>query len=86
MKTAKKIIHHATYDVGDEFFIDITENNGPDKTYEAWMWNEQYGVKSLMFGIRKSDYSLDEFTEIVEKNVRQHKRIYRNLYMDEELT
>ena len=85
MKKFGKIINHGTYDVGGGYFIDIVENNGPDETYEAWMYNEQYGVKSLMFGLHKSDVTMDEFIEIVEKNIRQHKRIYANLYMDEML-
>ena len=85
MKKALGIINHGTYEIGDGFFIDIVENNGPNESYEAWMYHEQYSVKSLMFELMKSGVTIDEFIETVKKNIRQHKRIYITEYMDEKI-
>ena len=44
------------------FIVDIVSK--PDM-YEAWLYHEKYGVKSMMFGMDKENISHDPFLEIV---------------------
>lgn len=55
-----------TYRVNEEFCVDIVET---DTMYESWLYSSLYGIKSLMFGTDKSDYTKQEFVEMVEKAV-----------------
>lgn len=56
---------------GRAFRIDVTQ----EKSYrEAWIYAEDMGIKSLMFG--NAYMSESEFLEVVEKNVAQYAEQY----------
>ena len=61
------------------FLVDIVTTG---ETYEAWLSREEYGVKSLMFGVPKEQQSLDEFLEIVEANLYEYEEGYDREYAD----
>ena len=61
-----------TYEDGD-FLIDIVETAD---VYEAWLYRKDYGVKDLMFGMLKKDYSEDRFLNFVIVNLEWHEEFY----------
>lgn len=66
-----------TFDVGNEFFIDIeTEGN----EHRAWIYHKGYGVKQLMFGV--ADQDMDDFMVAVKCDIASSKKIYREDIMD----
>lgn len=65
-------IRTTTYEDGD-FLIDIVET---DKAWEAWLYRKDYGVKDLMFGMLKKDYSEDRFLNFVIVNLEWHEEFY----------
>ena len=50
--------------------------------YEAWLSHEDYGVKSLMFGLLKKDVSFEKMIEITEGNLGLHIELYNDDYVD----
>lgn len=62
----KNIILNLEYD--DEYLIDIVIL--PDGGYEAWLYERDGGVKTLMFG--GNEGTVTDFIEIVEANVEEH--------------
>ena len=71
MRKAKDITI-TTFCDGD-FLIDIVET---DKAWEAWLYRKDYGVKDLMFGMSKKDYSEDRFLDFVMVNLEWHEEFY----------
>lgn len=81
-----------TYTIGgcDGFMIDIVDHGGE---YEAFIYHEDYGIKSLMFGCSKTqkygdvymNMSLDEFKDLVISNLETENYIqfYINDYMED---
>ena len=64
-----------TYAVGDGFFVDIIVD-AIHEVYEAWLYNEAYGVKELMFGSDFEQETYKEFLDSVEANVDDYKETY----------
>lgn len=58
--------------------IDTTEN---DK-FEFWIFNKNYGIKMLMFGINIYENHINEIIEILERNINNYVNIYKEKYMD----
>lgn len=71
-----------TYDVGAGYFVEIVIT--PDKVFEAWMFHERYGVKSLMFGAESDKFDIGEFLEIVEANIEDDRQYYYEEYIKED--
>lgn len=69
-----------TYTYTDNFKVDILEN---DTKYEAWIYHEKYGIKSLMFGMPKEQQPLSDFLEIVDGSMEEYIDEYTNDYMQE---
>ena len=76
MKKSENIKSIDVYDYDDEYCIDIITTND---TYEAWLYKNNYGMKSLMFGSPIQQQSKEEFLKIVAINVDD----YIPLYCDE---
>ena len=76
MKKSEHIKSIEVYDYDDEYCIDIITTND---TYEAWLYKNDYGIKTLMFGGLIEQQSKDEFLKIVDANVED----YIPLYCDE---
>ena len=72
--------HYATLECGNGLYVDIITVD--HNTKEAYLFNEQYGVKSLMFGIADGTYG--DFIEMIASNVDEYIDDYRQEYMDEE--
>jgi len=68
-----------TYGYEDHYMIDIFKVDG---TYEAWLYNSEYGIKDFMFGMPVEQQSLDEFLEIVKANVPEYIDLYKDQHED----
>lgn len=71
------------YEYDDDFRVEVVTG---DENYEAWLWHKDYGIKSLMFGMPKSQQSYEEFLDTVEATIVMDITQYANEYMDEEDT
>ena len=79
--TNRKTTTYASKEEG--FYIDITEGK---ECIEAWIYNENYGIKKLMFGIPgriEDDKRMLEMIIIVSGNEKEYTRIYKEEYMNE---
>lgn len=63
-----------TFAVDDSYRIDIV-NNG--ETYEAWIYNKRYGVKTLMFGLLIDDITHEMFIKVVKANTKIYIKDYQ---------
>lgn len=64
------------------FLVDIVSSG---KLYEGWLYHEEYGVKSHMFGCFKKDCTKQDFIEMIEDaldNQPIYIDTYRNVHMD----
>ena len=73
-----------TFDVGGGFRVDVQQDNN---NFEAWLWEQNYGVKTQMFGMHTDDVSFKEFVELVEAALDNEPYIqdYIDEYMAEDL-
>lgn len=67
-----------TYEHG-EFLVDIVTTSD---SYEAWLYQKNYGVKFLMFGAYISLNTLEEFLETVEANLDEYEKNYDAEYAE----
>ena len=74
----KSTIKTVTYEMPDDFMLDIVTN---DECYEVWIYNKEYCIKSMAFGMKKSDVTMEEFIEIVMANYQEDKEFYEDEYM-----
>lgn len=72
-RTMKKTETKITRYEAKGYYIDIIEN---DKMYEAMLTRKGYGVSMYMFGVLKDETSIDEFIEVIEKNLDDDIAIY----------
>ena len=68
-----------TYSYDDQYSIDITFDG---ETYEAWLYNNAYGVKDLMFGCPVEQQSFDYFLDMVENSAPEYIETYKDQYED----
>ena len=61
------------------YIVEIIE---VDDVYEAWISHEDYGAKSLMFGLLKKDVSYENALVIVEGNLKTYIDIYKDEFED----
>lgn len=61
-----------TYKHG-EFRVDIVDNG---TEYEAWIYKNNYGIKSLMFGAPCNQQTMEEFINIVKANLETYEKEY----------
>ena len=77
-------IKTTTYDAGDGWRVDIIEMPGE---YDAFLYKENYGVKSLMFGCpitqNGEHWTVKRFIDLVEGNLPEYMATYKEEYMDE---
>ena len=80
LKEVKRSIKTYTFRAfGESFKVDIETTR---KEYSAWLYSDQYGVKSLMFGfLKKQPHSGEktsyyDFLEMVENNLLEYCIIY----------
>ena len=73
-----------TYECGGGFFVDIVENTR-EKVHRAYIYHENYGIKSLMFGCPASTTKHHDFFEMVVAGIEEYKEDYINEYMDDYL-
>lgn len=74
-----KEIKTTTYQVYDDFYVDIVTGVEPDVT-DCWLYNKHYGVKTYMFGLYKEN--LEKVKEIVVNNVDEYITDYESENMD----
>lgn len=64
-----------TYQTKNNFFIDIV-TKPLESYYEAWIYNDKYGIKELMFAVPAKQQSYEQFLEIVENNIDDSISVY----------
>ena len=65
----------------DGFYVDIVE---ADSEWDVYLWHEDYGTKSFIFGLPKEDTTHDQAIDIVIGNLEEQIELYRQEYMDED--
>ena len=68
-----------TYQYG-KYIIEISSTY---ETYDAYICDPKYGVKSYMFGVPVEHTSFDEFVALVKANAEEYAKIYTKAYGDE---
>lgn len=66
------------YDVGGDWRVEVIRLD--DGMREVWLFNKDYGVKSLMFGIQAKG---QELLDMIEANLPEYIKIYKDLYICE---
>ena len=69
-----------TYRIEGHWMVDIQTT---ETEYEAYLWNEKYGEKHLMFGMPIAQQYYEEFLDIVEANFDEYKEDYIEEVFDE---
>ena len=70
------------------FYVDMVRfiNEFNNEQYDAFIWEESYGVKMLMFGTEigtdGGSKTFGDFKETVECNLEEYIDVYRDEYMD----
>ena len=88
MKITTKYTHQV-YETGiEEFYVETVRyiNSDHNEQYDAWLWEESYGVKMLMFGaeIGTPDgcKTYGDFMEEVDRTLEEYIDVYRDEYMN----
>ena len=76
-----------TYQLTDNFFVEAQEIvSAGEEDINFWIYHKQYGVKSLMVGLKKSDIQKECFESAVmdwaESLAKEHMNFYYEEYMD----
>ena len=83
MKLERTFIETETFAYGD-YRVDMTVTSG---SFAAWIYHKDYGIKKLMFEIPGTPngkrISPDEFLEMVENNIDDYIKGYKEMYEDE---
>lgn len=67
-----------TYEYWDHLIYLIDEN----ESYGFYLQNAKYGIISLIFGLKKSENTLEDTIDIIKTNLDDYIKIYHNLYED----
>ena len=70
-----------TFHAEGDYFIDIVSY--PNDNIETYLYNINYGVKELLFGVYQT--SLDDVIEMVENELEESINIYKETYENEEI-
>lgn len=74
----KKInIKTETYDLGDDFFVDIVDTG---KTYDSYIYRTNLGFKDFIFGVDKSSCSHSEYLAMLNRNVDEYIEDFAEQY------
>lgn len=68
-----------TYRSGHYIVEICKEKDGTHETYGAYIRKVGFGVKEYMFGVDANEYSLDEFTDLVDANLPDYKEVYKGV-------
>ena len=73
-----------TYNYDGKYLVDIIVKKD-EQCYEAWLYNKDYGVKDLMFGVPMDENTKSEreFLTLVLNNIQEHINLYEEEYEDE---
>lgn len=80
----EKSIHTVTYtcDPGREWLIDIVTDE-EEKTYTAFLYHRNYGIKEMMYGVYMEKDSLEDFLLDIDMTVSDYIEQYVEDYMTE---
>lgn len=73
-----------TYNYDGKYLVDIIVKKD-EQCYEAWLYNKDYGVKDLMFGVPMDENTKSEreFLTLVLNNIQDYIDGYKEKYEDE---
>ena len=75
----KRPIVGYTYDIDENFRLDIVEEN---EMYHFYIYHKNYGVKMSMYGLYKKDTSIADTVSIVD-DAKEYIEIYTEEYINE---
>ena len=64
----------------DEYNVEI---GAADVCWDCWLYKNNYGVKSYMFGLPRTNTTLEQCVEIVRANAPEYIETYRKEYEEE---
>lgn len=69
-----------TYRYMGHFCIDVVETS---EAFEAYIYDDQYGIKKYMFGVQKNgSYTKEQFLDFVADNAAEYIEFYIEKYCD----
>ena len=69
-----------TYRYMGHFCIDVVETS---EAFEAFIYDDQYGIKRFMFGVQNTDgYTKERFLQFVADNAEEYIELYIEEYCD----
>lgn len=69
-----------TYRFMGHFCIDVVETS---EVFEAYIYDDQYGIKKFMFGVQNTDgYTKERFMQFVVNNAEDYMKSYIEKYCD----
>lgn len=69
-----------TYRYMGHFCIDVVETS---EVFEAYIYDDQYGIKKFMFGVQNTDgYTKERFMQFVVNNAEDYMKSYIEKYCD----
>ena len=75
-----------TYSISGKknWYVDVVENNSPeeDARITVWLYNTDYGVKDMMFGVNEEP---SKVLEMVKAHVDNYIHGYISKYFDDEM-
>jgi len=73
-----------TYRFGN-YIIEICKETDFDgnESFDAYLQRKGYGIKDYMFGVPTETNTLEGFIELVEANIEEYIRFYREEYCNE---
>lgn len=62
------------YDCGNGYFVEVSGSEEENGYKEFWLYNQDYSIKRLMFGLTIPD---DEVERMIEANLEEHIEDYQ---------
>lgn len=73
----------STYYATGNYYVDVVkEQVGTKWGFEAWIYNKDYGIKSLMFGDYSYCITLNDFIQLVRENIMDYITDYKKRFED----
>ena len=76
------LVSTITYEIEDGFRIDVVLE---DDVYEVWFYHKDYGIKTMIFGMKKKDVgSVRKLVAMAIDAINERfRKVYREEYMDD---
>ena len=66
-----------TYNIGDDFFLDIAEN---PSEMDAYLYQKNNGIKIHCGNVLKSQFNLEQFIFLIDMQIENKKAYYKKAF------